>query len=188
VLVEAGLAGADDVVATVTLSKALGGQGGAVLGPRAVTEHLVDTARTFIFDTGLAPASVGGALAALRVLREEPDRPAAVLRVAQELGAIARAALAASHVDGGREREVPLEGQLPLTGSAVVPVVLGSPVVAFEAAARCLELGVRVGCFRPPSVPEGTSRLRLTARADLTAAELDRVRVVLREALAEARP
>ncbi|MEU7818942.1 hypothetical protein AB0B41_42025, partial [Pseudonocardia sp. NPDC049154] len=85
-------------------------------------------------------------------------------------------------------RQLPLEGQLPLTGSAVVPVVLGSPVVAFEAAGRCLERGVRVGCFRPPSVPEGTSRLRLTARADLTAAELGRVREVLHEVLAQVRP
>ncbi|GAA4681383.1 8-amino-7-oxononanoate synthase [Pseudonocardia yuanmonensis] len=183
VLVEAGLAGADDVVSTVTLSKSLGGQGGAVLGPRAVIEHLVDTARTFIFDTGLAPASVGGALAALRVLREEPDRPAAVLRVADELAEMSRAALTSSQVGRGREGEVPLAGQLPLTGSAVVPVVLGSPVVAFDAAARCLERGVRVGCFRPPSVPDGTSRLRLTARADLTTTELDRVRTVLHEVL-----
>ncbi|MCE3554546.1 8-amino-7-oxononanoate synthase [Pseudonocardia sp. RS11V-5] len=183
VLSAAGLAGAGDVVATVTLSKSLGGQGGAVLGPRAVIEHLVDTARTFIFDTGLAPACVGGALAALRVLCEEPDRPAAVLRVAQELAAIARAGLAAQ-VHSAQE-QMPLEGPSSVTGSAVVPVVLGSPVVAFEAAGSCLARGVRVGCFRPPSVPEGTSRLRLTARADLTTAELDRVRVVLHEVLAE---
>ena len=65
-LAAVGLAGADDVVATVTLSKALGSQGGAVLGPAAVIAHLVDTARSFIFDTGLAPAAVGAALAALR--------------------------------------------------------------------------------------------------------------------------
>ncbi|MFR9802873.1 8-amino-7-oxononanoate synthase [Pseudonocardia sp. RS010] len=182
VLVEAGLAGADDVVTTVTLSKSLGGQGGAVLGPRAVIDHLVDTARTFIFDTGLAPASVGGALAALRVLRDEPDRPAAVLRTAAELAGIARAALASSQID------VAEAGPHALARSAVVPVVLGSPVVAFEAAGRCLERGVRVGCFRPPSVPEGTSRLRLTARADLTATDLDRVRTVLHEVLAGIRP
>ena len=68
-LAEHGLAGADDVVATVTLSKALGSQGGAVVGPAAVIAHLVDTARSFIFDTGLAPACVGAALAALRVLQ-----------------------------------------------------------------------------------------------------------------------
>jgi 8-amino-7-oxononanoate synthase len=159
-----GLAGADDVVATVTLSKALGGQGGAVLGPSAVTEHLVDTARSFIFDTGLAPASVGTALAALDVLAAEPHRPAAVLAAA---AAIARAAGVAA------------------PGSAVVSVVLGPPGVAVAAAAACLERGLRVGCFRPPSVPPGTSRLRLTARATLTRDDLARVRAVLAEVLAE---
>jgi 8-amino-7-oxononanoate synthase len=161
----AGLAGADDVVATVTLSKALGSQGGAVLGPPAVVEHLVDTARSFIFDTGLAPACAGSALAALRVLAAEPDLPAAVLRVAAELAAAA----------GVR-----------VPGSSVVPVVLGEPERALAAAARCAEHGVRVGCFRPPSVPEGTSRLRLTARATVTDAELAHVRQVLAEVLAPA--
>ncbi|HEY0641111.1 MAG TPA: aminotransferase class I/II-fold pyridoxal phosphate-dependent enzyme, partial [Pseudonocardiaceae bacterium] len=66
---EAGLAGRPDVVLTVTLSKSLGAQGGAVLGARAVVDHLVDSARSFIVDTGLAPAAAGAALAALRVLR-----------------------------------------------------------------------------------------------------------------------
>jgi 8-amino-7-oxononanoate synthase len=164
VLAAEGLAGADDVVATVTLSKALGSQGGAVLGPAAVTAHLVDAARTFIFDTALNPPAVGAALAALRVLMDEPALPAEVLRVAAELARTAGVAA---------------------PPSAVVSVVLGSPVLAYEAAQRCLDAGVRVGCFRPPSVPEGTSRLRLTARADLTGAELDRVRDVLRR---EVRP
>ena len=56
----AGLAGDSATVATVTLSKSLGSQGGAVLGPARVIDHLVNTARTFIFDTGLAPAAAGG--------------------------------------------------------------------------------------------------------------------------------
>ncbi|MCL6673661.1 aminotransferase class I/II-fold pyridoxal phosphate-dependent enzyme, partial [Streptomyces panaciradicis] len=64
----AGLAGEGDVVVTLTLSKSLGSQGGAVLGPAKVIEHLVNAARTFIFDTGLAPAAAGAALAALRLL------------------------------------------------------------------------------------------------------------------------
>ena len=161
-LAEHGLAGADDVVATVTLSKALGSQGGAVVGPAAVIAHLVDTARSFIFDTGLAPACVGAALAALRVLKAEPDRPAAILRAA--------AALAAA-------------SGVPAPPSAVVSVVLGEPDIAVAAAAACAERGVRVGCFRPPSVPKGTSRLRLTARATLTDAELAHAGSVLAEVL-----
>ncbi|BFO19560.1 hypothetical protein SHKM778_59480 [Streptomyces sp. KM77-8] len=70
---------------TVTLSKSLGSQGGAVLGPARVIEHLVNTARTFIFDTGLAPAAAGAALAALRLLRREPGRAARAGEVAREL-------------------------------------------------------------------------------------------------------
>ncbi|HEY2204068.1 MAG TPA: 8-amino-7-oxononanoate synthase [Pseudonocardia sp.] len=163
-LAEVGLAGADDVVATVTLSKSLGSQGGAVLAPAAVVEHLIDTARTFIFDTGLAPASAGAALAALRVLEREPERAAAVLA-------------AASVIAGAAGVSAP--------GSAVVSAVLGDPVAAVAAAADCLDRGLRVGCFRPPSVPEGTSRLRLTARATLTGAELALVAQVLGEVLAE---
>jgi 8-amino-7-oxononanoate synthase len=55
----------------------------------------------------------------------------------------------------------------------VVSVILGDPESALAAATACLDVGVRVGCFRPPTVPAGTSRLRLTARASLTAEELD---------------
>ena len=69
------------------MSKALGSQGGAVLGPAAVRDHLIDAARPFIFDTGLAPAAVGAAWAALRVLIAEPWRAQAVLRYAAELAA-----------------------------------------------------------------------------------------------------
>ena len=161
-LAETGIAGADDIVATVTLSKALGSQGGAVVGPAAVIAHLVDTARSFIFDTGLAPACVGAALAALWVLEAEPERPAAILRAA---GALAAAT------------------GVPAPPSAVVSVVLGEPDIAVAAAAACAKRGVRVGCFRPPSVPKGTSRLRLTARATLTDAELAHAGSVLAEVL-----
>src|ERR1700730_8527073 len=84
---EVGLAGAPDVVMTATLSKALGSQGGVVLGPPAVRDHLIDAARPMIFDTGLAPAALGAALAALRVLIAEPDRPQKVLRNAAALAA-----------------------------------------------------------------------------------------------------
>ncbi|RZT85208.1 8-amino-7-oxononanoate synthase [Pseudonocardia sediminis] len=163
-LAEHGLAGADDVLATVTLSKALGSQGGAVLAPPGVTAHLVDAARSFIFDTGLNPAATGSALAALRVLAAEPWRAAEVLRVAGVLAAATG---------------------VPTPESAVVPVVLGDAGVAVAAAARCLEAGLRVGCFRPPSVPAGTSRLRLTARADLRDDELERACDALRRVLSE---
>ncbi|MFJ6729273.1 8-amino-7-oxononanoate synthase [Streptomyces sp. NPDC091281] len=152
----AGLAGADDVVVTVTLSKALGAQGGAVLGPARVIDHLVNTARTFIFDTGLAPAAAGAALAALRVLTREPERAARARAVATELHTRLTAA--------------GLEAVRP--DAAVVSVRAPSPEAAVRWAADCRAAGVAVGCFRPPSVPDGVSRLRLTARADLTGEQI----------------
>jgi 8-amino-7-oxononanoate synthase len=182
---ELGLAGAPDVVMTTTLSKALGSQGGAVLGSAQVRAHLIDAARPFIFDTGLAPAAVGAALAALRVLRAEPWRPDAVLRHARELAGICDVALGD---DAGR-RAVAGQSGSAVPQSAVVSVILGDPEVALAAATACLDAGVRVGCFRPPTVPAGTSRLRLTARASLDAAELETARRVLTDVLAgPARP
>ncbi|MCM3297694.1 8-amino-7-oxononanoate synthase [Streptomyces pseudogriseolus] len=159
----AGIAGAEDVVVTVTLSKSLGSQGGAVLGTGRVIAHLVNTARTFIFDTGLAPAAAGAALAALRLLRREPGRAARASEVARELHARLTAA--------------GLEAVRP--DAAVVSVRAPSPEQAVRWAADCRAAGLSVGCFRPPSVPDGISRLRLTARADLSGAEIERaVRVI----------
>jgi 8-amino-7-oxononanoate synthase len=164
---ELGLAGAPDIVMTTTLSKALGSQGGAVLGPAPVRAHLIDAARSFIFDTGLAPAAVGAARAALHVLLAESWRPDAVLKHARFLAETC---------------DVPDEPK-----SAVVSVILGDPEVALAAATACLDAGVRVGCFRPPTVPAGTSRLRLSARASLDADDLEIARRVLTDVLAVAR-
>ncbi|WP_333749440.1 8-amino-7-oxononanoate synthase [Streptomyces sp. IBSBF 2394] len=159
----AGLAGRDDVVVTVTLSKSLGAQGGAVLGPARVIAHLVNAARTFIFDTGLAPAAAGAALAALRLLGREPERAARALAVAAEL----HARLTAAGLDAVRP------------DAAVVSVRSPSPAEAVRWAADCRAAGLSVGCFRPPSVPDGISRLRLTARGDLSGEQIERaVRVI----------
>jgi 8-amino-7-oxononanoate synthase len=141
----AGIAVEPDVVLTVTLSKALGSQGGAVLGTGAVRDHLVDTARTFIFDTGLAPASAGAALAALALV--DSSRVAALRRAADQLARLLDA---------------------PPTAGAVVPVGVGDAAAAASARDACAAAGLLVGCFRPPSVPHGQSCLRLAARADLT--------------------
>ena len=149
-----------DVVRTVTLSKSLGAQGGAVLGPAALRDHLIDTARSFVFDTGLAPGSVGAALAALDLVTDE--------RVGQ-LAAVGTALAAALDVEP--------------TPGAVVRLLVGDPVLAAAARDRCRTAGVRVGCFRPPSVPVGGACLRVTARADLTGEEVARAASVVRASL-----
>ncbi|WP_063820879.1 8-amino-7-oxononanoate synthase [Parafrankia elaeagni] len=162
-LAAAGLAGEPDVVATVTLSKSLGSQGGAVLGPAALRDHLIDTARTFIFDTGLAPACAGSALAALRLLTARPELPDQVRH---------------------RARQIAEATGAPEPAGAVVSVVLGDPERAVAVAAACREDGVAVGCFRPPTVPPGTSRLRVAARADLTDGDIERAVGVITSAIA----
>jgi 8-amino-7-oxononanoate synthase len=144
----AGLQPADPtrLVVTVTLSKALGSQGGAVLADPLVLQHLVNTARPFIFDTALAPAAAGGALAALRVLAAEPQRVQRLHRVAEQLAAAVDA---------------------PAPRAAVLAVPMASAQAATDARAQLGTHGVQVGCFRPPSVPDGVSRLRLTASAGM---------------------
>jgi 8-amino-7-oxononanoate synthase len=142
-----GLAGQPDVVATGTLSKSFGSQGGLVLGLPAVREHLVNRARPFIFDTGLAPAAAGAALAALRVIKAAPELADKVRGNAAVLaGAVGVAAPA----------------------GAVLSVAMPGPDEALAAVAAAAGHGLRIGCFRPPSTPDGISRLRLTAHAHHT--------------------
>ncbi len=143
---ELGLAGRPDVLVTVTLSKALGSQGGAVLGSEELREHLVNRARPFIYDTGLAPAAAAAARAALTVAANEPGRR----RLLHERIAAVAAAL-----------------DVPAPAGAVLSIAMPSPQAALAAQESARDQGVLVGCFRPPSVPDGISRLRLTANAGL---------------------
>jgi 8-amino-7-oxononanoate synthase len=154
-----GLAGLPHVVVTATLSKSLGSQGGAVLGPAALREHLVNRARPFIFDTGLAPAPAASALAALDVLRTSPHLERTVRRRVRDLADL----LGVVAPDG-----------------AVLSVPMPSPQAAVAAQAAAARRGVRVGCFRPPSVPDGVSRLRVTAGAGVPEEDWTRATEILR--------
>ncbi len=145
----AGLTSCSDVVVTATLSKSLGGAGGFVAGPAEFIGHLVDTGRTFIYDTALPPAMVAGAHAALEVTRAADDRRAVLA---------ARGAQAASRLSSAGFAVSP-------PAAAVLSVPAPGPEAAVAWAADCRDRGVAVGCFRPPSTPDGTSRLRLTLNA-----------------------
>ncbi len=146
----AGLAGASHVALTATMSKALGAQGGAVLGSPQLREHVLNTARTFIFDTALAPASAAAAARATEIVRREPELAGKVLQ---------NAAIIAAGVG------------VPVAAGPVQSIPVASANQAAEVAEALKVQGVDVGCFRPPSVPDGVSRLRLTARANLTPEE-----------------
>lgn len=130
-----------EVLRVGTLSKALGSIGGFVAGPRALIDLLVNRARPFIFTTAPTPADAAAALAALGVLRSSE-------------GEALRRRLR-SHVDRLR----------PGHPSAIVPIVLGSETAALEASDRLLDRGLLVPAIRPPTVPPGTSRLRVTLSA-----------------------
>jgi 8-amino-7-oxononanoate synthase len=145
----AGLAGEPDIVVTATLSKSFGGSGGVVAGPRELIDALVDTGRTFIYDTALPPAVAAGALAALEIIRTDDALRADVVA----RGSFVRSRLGAAG----------LAVSSPAAG--VLSVAAPSPEAALAWAAACRQRGVAVGCFRPPSTPDGSSRLRVTINA-----------------------
>lgn len=154
----AGAVTAEHVVVTATLSKSFAAQGGAVLASPVVREHLINTARPFIYDTGLAPAAAGAATAAVGVLHDHPEL---LLRVHANADRLAKAC--------GIEPPAAAVMSLPMAG----------PLEAVAAVERARAAGLRVGCFRPPSTPDGSSRLRLTVHADHTADDLDHACAVL---------
>ena len=163
----AGLAGAPDIIRTITLSKALGSQGGAVLGAPEVIDLLVNTARAFIFDTG--PGTVVG--------RRGTRRPAhpRCRAVAGPGGAGQRGA-----VGGHRARAQPRDDRAGCRDRARLP----RRPAARRRRGRGLPRRGRAGGLLPAAVGAGgRSCLRLTARADLTVANLDRAATVLRAAL-----
>ena len=161
----AGLEGKVDVIVG-TLGKALGSYGAYACCDASMASYLVNRARTLIFSTGLPPPAVAAAIAALDVLRAEPDR---VERLQRNAGAL-RAALSTAGLDPGRSE------------TQVVPLVIGDPGEAVAVCERALARGVFAQAIRPPTVPEGTSRLRLAVMASHTEAELRSAARVLADA------
>ncbi len=137
-----------------TLSKALGSYGGYLCASQAVCELVRNRARTFVYSTGLPPASAAAALAALEIVRSDvalcakPTAQAA--RFCEALG-------------------------LPAPQSPIVPLVLGDEQSALHASAALEDAGFLVTAIRPPTVPAGTARLRFTFTAAHTDAEIDRL-------------
>jgi 8-amino-7-oxononanoate synthase len=159
---EAGLSGEVDVVVG-TLGKALGSYGAYVCGSSEIVELLVNSARPFIFSTAPPPPSVGAAAAALELLVSRPDRVQRLARNAE----VIRAELRAGGLDPGRSR------------TQILPIVVGEPGTATALCERALERGVFAQAIRPPTVPEGTSRLRLAVMSTHREAELKHAARVL---------
>lgn len=152
-----------------TCSKALASQGGFVVSSATLREALVQVSRPFIFSTTQPPLAVAAARAALAVLQAEPARVDTLRRNAQWL----RSALQESGFC------VP-DGETP-----ILPLVVGSAEVALKLSHLALERGVWLSAVRPPTVPEGQSRLRLTVSALHTPEQLAQCVAALQEAARE---
>ncbi len=139
-----------------TLSKSLGSYGAYVCCDRRIAKYLVNTARTLIFSTALPPPAVAAAMAALELLQSEPRRVEKV----QRNSALLREAL--------NEKGLPT----PPGITPVIPLVIGDAETAVAATEHALGHGVFAQAIRPPTVPVGTSRLRLTVMASHTKSEL----------------
>jgi 8-amino-7-oxononanoate synthase len=147
-----------------TLSKALGSYGGYVCASEAVVDLLKTRARTLVYSTALPPASVAAALAALEIIEREPERVARPLALARRF----TRALA-----------------LPEAQSAIVPIILGDARRTLAVSAALEADGFLVGAIRPPTVPAGTSRLRVTFSAAHGEAEVDALAEAVRRHLPE---
>jgi 8-amino-7-oxononanoate synthase len=137
-----------------TLSKAVGAYGGYVAAPKAFVELLASRARTFVYATGLPPGVLGAALAALDVMGDEPELGAKALSNARLFGRLI-----------GRDK----------VESAIVPVIFGEADAATKASAVLADQGLLVTPIRPPTVPEGTARLRITFSARHEDADIRRL-------------
>jgi 8-amino-7-oxononanoate synthase len=162
-------AGLEDEVDVIvgTLGKALGSYGAYVCCDKQMAKYLINTARTLIFSTALPPPAAAAARAALDLLREQPRRAEKL----QRNGAALREALAGEGL------------AVPDTPTQIVPIVVGDAGAAVRASERALEKGVFAQAIRPPTVPDGSSRLRLTVMASHTRSELREAARVLASCL-----
>lgn len=135
-----------------TLSKAAGSYGGYIAASRPVIELLATKARSLVFSTGLPPAACGAALTALTIMEQEPQRAERAVMLAN------RVAIALG---------------LPATPSAILPVIMGEEAAALAASEKLKAHGMLAVAIRPPTVPPGTARLRLTFSAAHTDTQVE---------------
>ena len=164
----AGLSGEVDVLVG-TLGKALGGYGAYVCGSAELVDYLLNTARPFIFSTAPPPSCVGAAIAALELLASRPKRLERLAHNAEVL----RESLRGHGLELGP------------TSSQIVPVMVGEADDTVALCERALERGVFAQAIRPPTVPPGTCRLRLTAMATHRVGELRKAAKVIGAAAKE---
>jgi 8-amino-7-oxononanoate synthase len=154
-----------------TLGKALGGFGAYVAGSKALRELLINRCRSFIFTTALPPAVMAMALAALDLLRKEPERRQSLRNNCELL----RAGLKSLGYSVGNSR------------SQILPLMIDDATQCMQFCETLLQRGVFAQGIRPPTVPVGTSRLRITLMATHTREHIDRALHAFNEAARELR-
>ncbi|WP_366935609.1 8-amino-7-oxononanoate synthase [uncultured Microbulbifer sp.] len=162
----AGLSQEQAPIVMGTLGKAAGNGGAFVAGSKQLIDYLTQFARTYIYTTGMPPAVAAGCLKALELMQREPLRETLAARIAYFRARAAALAL-------------PLENST----SAIQPLVLGCENTVLAVAEILRERGYLVGAIRPPTVPTGTARLRITLSAVHTESQIDGLLAALREAL-----
>jgi len=151
--------GADVPLQMGTLSKAIGGYGGYLCASKAVIELMCNRARTLIYSTGLPPATVAAAIAALDLIENDPALSARPVEKAKHFTRLTN---------------------LPEAQSPIVPIIIGPEDKALDASRLLADEGFHVAAIRPPTVPKGTSRLRLTFTAGHPDAEIERLATLVR--------
>ena len=170
-------AGVTPDVLVGTLGKAFGSQGAFVAGRTVLREWLWNRARSFVFSTGLAPVSAAVGVRALQLVIERPALAARVGELSSRLreGLVEAGAVASPTYDASPSAAPDHLAVPRLLGFGhVVPVVLGAPRRALRWAAAMREHGVDVHAIRPPTVPAGGARIRMTVTAEHSAADVDR--------------
>ena len=149
----------DRILRTGTLSKAFGGLGGFVTGHTDVIDWLRHEARTQMFSTALPPACCDHAIASLDIIEQQPDRRSRLHQSADRV----------------REELRTAGANVPPSIGPIVPVIIGDPEETVRLATRLEASGLLVGCIRPPTVPRGTSRLRISVSAIHTDEQIDKL-------------
>jgi 8-amino-7-oxononanoate synthase len=155
------------IVYMATLGKALGGYGAFVAGSAEAIEWLLQRARTLIYSTALPPMAAAVAIAAMDLVDEEPERLARLRANVESFRALATSA-----------------GLRPSgSATAIQPLVVGEAGAAMRASARLAERGFLVPGIRPPTVPEGTARLRVSICADHAPGDIEGLVAALSESV-----
>ena len=147
----------DNIIHMGTLSKALGTSGGFITGTKDFISYLINTSRSFMFSTAPPPAMASAAQAAIHLIQQQPERRAQLWH----------------------NREYMYQGlitmgcHMPMTQSPILPIIVNDPELAVKMSRHLQKKGIYIPSIRPPTVPKGTSRLRITVTAEHSIQQID---------------